>query len=123
MKPLSSLVLLIIFEVMMHILEKENEENMWRMKIFWSKEENKNGEAKGVFEADKCLVNPSFWRRKRRKIFEDGKTWSRERKKREKEKEEKKKVMTDKQNFLLLTRPLLWQGTSENLWTWYPGDP
>ena len=44
-------------------------------------------------------------------------------KKREKEKEEKKKVMTDKQNFLLSTRPLLWQGTSENLWTWYPGDP
>ena len=76
MKPLSSLVLLIIFEVMMHILEKENEENMWRMKIFWSKEENKNGEAKGVFEADKCLVNPLFWIRKRRKIFEDGKTWS-----------------------------------------------
>ena len=46
-----------------------------------------------------------------------------ERKKQEKEKEEKKKVMTDKQNFLLSTRPLLWQGTSENLWTWCPGDP
>ena len=44
-------------------------------------------------------------------------------KKREKKKEEKEKVMTDKQNFLLATRPLLWQGTSENLWTWYPGGP